>query len=148
MGLIDLIQNNPRISIIIFAFIVTSIVTVITYLMTDQKRMKEIKEKQKILKAEIKKHKHNPDKMMQLNKEMVEDMPEQLKLSMKPLLITIIPLIIFFGWLRSTYAITVIASTWLCPLVWKETIQSPVDLMKIFFLMLLNTFPLESILSL
>jgi uncharacterized membrane protein (DUF106 family) len=50
---------------------------------------------------------------MKLNKEMVEDMPEQLKLSMKPLLITIIPLLIFFGWMRSIFEGTPIASTWL-----------------------------------
>lgn len=131
MALMEMIQNNPRISLIIFAFIITAVITVITYFMTDQKRMKEIKERQKSLKAELKIHKNNPEKMMELNNKMMEDIPEQLRLSMKPMLITIIPLLIFFGWMRSTYATTAIASTWLWWYIGSSIIFS-ISLRKIF----------------
>ena len=50
--------------------------------------------------------------MMDLNKQMMEDMPEQMKHSFKPMLVTIIPLLILFAWLRGTFAETTIASTW------------------------------------
>ena len=112
MPLTELIQNNPRTAIIIFAFIVTLFITVVTHFMTDKKRMKEIKAKQKALRLEITKFKDNPAKMMELNNQMMEDMPEQLKHSFKPMLVTIIPLLILFGWLRATFAITSIEGTW------------------------------------
>ena len=113
MPLTELIQNNPRIAIIILSLIVTIFITTVTYFMTDRERMKEIKAKQKDLRLEIKKFKHDPAKMMELNKQMMEDMPEQLKHSFKPMLVTIIPLLILLGWLRATFADTVIASTWI-----------------------------------
>lgn len=103
---------NARISILILSLLVTLFITIITYYMTDRKRMKELRDKQKALRIEIKKHKDNPQKMMELNKQMIEDMPEQLKHSFKPMLITMIPIIIIFAWLRSTFALTVIAKTW------------------------------------
>lgn len=113
MPITELIQNNPRIAIIILSLIVTVFITTVTYFMTDRERMKEIKAKQKALRLEIKKFKHDPAKMMELNKQMMEDMPEQLKHSFKPMLVTIIPLLILLGWLRATFADTVIASTWI-----------------------------------
>ena len=112
MAITELIQNNPRISIIVLSFVVTLFITIVNYFMTDRKRMKEIKEKQKRLRAELKQFKDNPQKMMEINKQMMEDMPEQLKHSFKPMLVTIIPLIILFKWLRASFAITAIAGTW------------------------------------
>jgi len=112
MAIIDLIQNNPRIAIIILSFLVTLFITTVTYFMTDRERMKEIKDRQKELRKEMKQYKDNPEKMLEINKKLLEDMPEQLKHSMKPMLITFIPIILFFGWLRATFALTAIASTW------------------------------------
>ena len=113
MAIIDLIQGNPRIAIIILSFIVTVFITTISYFMTDRVRMKEIKDRQKELRKEMKNYKDNPEKMMEINQKMLEDMPEQLKHSMKPMMITFIPIIIFFGWMRATFALTAISSTWL-----------------------------------
>ena len=112
MTITELIQNNPRISIIVLAFIVTLFITIVNYFMTDRDRMKEIKEKQKRLRTELKQYKDNPQKMMEINKQMMEDMPEQLKHSFKPMLVTIIPLLILFKWLRATFLITSIAGSW------------------------------------
>ena len=112
MTITQLIQNNPRISIIILSFIVTLFITIVNYFMTDRNRMKEIKEKQKRLRVELKEFKDNPQKMMEINKQMMEDMPEQLKHSFKPMLVTIIPLLILFKWLRATFLITEIAGSW------------------------------------
>ena len=112
MAIIEIIQNYPRTSIIILSFAVTLFITIVNFFMVDKKRMREIREKQKMLREEMKKFRDNPQKMMELNKQMMEDMPEQLKHSFKPMLVTIIPLIILFKWLRTTFAITAIASTW------------------------------------
>jgi len=113
MAIIDLIQNNPRISILLISLLVTIFITVVRYYMTDRERMKEIRTKQKELRKEMKEYRSNPEKMMELNKKMLEDMPEQMKQSFKPMLITLIPILLIFGWMRATYAITDIASTWL-----------------------------------
>ena len=108
----ELIQNNPRISMIVISFLVTLFITIVTYFMTDKVRMKELRDKQKRLKEEIKKHRDNPQKMMELNKQMMEDMPEQLRHSFKPMLVTIIPMMLLWTWLKGVYTITPIASTW------------------------------------
>ncbi len=112
MVITEFIQTYPKSSIIILSFIVTLFITIVNYFMTDKKRMKEIKEKQKSLRLEMKKYRDNPGKMMEINKQMMEDLPEQLKHSFKPMLVTIIPLIIMFKWLRASFAVTAIASTW------------------------------------
>ena len=113
MAINDLIISNPRTSIIIISLIVTIFITVIRYYMTDRERMKEIKERQKELRKEMKEYRDNPEKMMEINKRMLEDMPEQMKMSFKPMLITLIPILLVFGWMKATYAVTDIASTWL-----------------------------------
>ena len=113
MPITELIQSSPRIAILILSLGVTLFITIVTYFMTDRVRMKEIKDKQKALRLEIKKFKHDPTKMMELNKQMMEDMPEQLKHSFKPMIVTMIPLLILLGWLRATFAETIIASTWI-----------------------------------
>ena len=109
----DFILTYPRISAVIFSFVATLFVTIVTYFVTDKDKMKEIKEKQKYLREEMKKHKGNPDKIMELNKQMFEHFPEQMKQSFKPLLITMIPLLFLFWWLRGTYATTALGNWWL-----------------------------------
>ena len=113
MAIVDLIQSNPRIGIIVLSFIVTFFITVVNYFMVDKEKMKEIRDRQKELRKEMKTVRDNPEKMMELNKKMLEDLPEQMKHSMKPMIVTIIPLLIFFGWLRGTFAETAIAGSWL-----------------------------------
>ena len=103
---------NARIVIVLLSLLVTIFITTVTYFMTDKERMKEIKAKQKALRKEIKQHRDNPTKMMELNKQMMEDMPEQMKHSFKPMLVTIVPLLILFAWLRGTFTESAIAGSW------------------------------------
>jgi uncharacterized membrane protein (DUF106 family) len=118
MAIGEFIQSNPRIAIIILAFLVTLAVTLINYFMVDKEKMKEIKARQKELRQEMKKYRDNPQKMMEINKKMLEDMPEQMKHSLKPMLITFIPLIILFKWLWSAYSVTPVATKFLFFPVW------------------------------
>lgn len=103
MTLNTFIQANPKISIIIFSLGVTIFMTIIRYFFTDRKAMREIKEKQKTIREEMKKHKDNPEKIMELNKQMMEHFPIQMKQSFKLMLITIVPMLLLLGWLRSTF---------------------------------------------
>jgi uncharacterized membrane protein (DUF106 family) len=81
--------------------------------MTDREKMKDIRMRQKKLRVEMKEHKNNPEKMMEINKQMLEDMPEQMKMNFKPMIVTMIPILIVFSWMRSTYALTSISGSWL-----------------------------------
>ncbi len=109
----EFIQNNPRIAMMIISLLVAVFTTVITYFLTDKEKMKELKQRQTDLRKEMKLYKDNPQKMMEINKKMLENLPEQMKMSLKPTLITMIPLLIMLAWLKSTFEITAIASSWI-----------------------------------
>lgn len=113
MVITEFIQTSPRISIIIISLIATIFITVIRYFMTDREKMKEIRERQKKLREEMKKFSSDPEKLVEINQKMLEDFPEQMKASFKPMIITLIPLLILFKWLLSAYSTTIIASTWI-----------------------------------
>ena len=124
MAITELVQQYPTISIIIFSILVTLFVTVVTYFMTDRERMRELREKQKRLQAEMKNHKNNPDKLMELQKEMMADLPEQMKHSFKPMLITLVPLLVLFAWLRGLYADTSLGVWWIAWYIGASMISS------------------------
>ena len=107
------IISNRKGSIVAISFLVTLFITVIRYYMTDREKMKDIRMRQKKLRVEMKEHKNNPEKMMEINKQMLEDMPEQMKMNFKPMIVTMIPILIVFSWMRSTYALTSISGSWL-----------------------------------
>lgn len=113
MPIIESIQTNPKTSIIIISFIATLLVTIVRYFMTDREKMREIRERQKKLREEMKKFKNNPEKMLEINQKMLEDFPEQMKQSFKPMIITLIPLLILFKWLLNIYSTTGLSGSWI-----------------------------------
>ena len=54
----------------------------------------------------MKQNKDNPQRMMEINKQMMEDFPTQMKQSFKTSLVTLVPLLLLFNWLRGVYATT------------------------------------------
>ena len=73
VAIIEWVMNYPHLAIILIAVIVTIFITFIRYFLTDRVKMKEIRERQKILRAEMKQFKHHPEKMMELNQKILED---------------------------------------------------------------------------
>jgi len=108
-----LVIANPKIAIIIISFIATLIVTTLSHFLMNKELMRSIKEKQKRLREEMKKFRDNPQKMMEINKQMMEDFPKQMKESMKISVVTLIPFLILFSWLKKIYILTPIASSWI-----------------------------------
>ena len=106
------IISNPKIGVIAIAVFISLIVTVANYFLMDKKRMREIKERQKVLQAELKKHKGNVDKEKEIGQELMSHAAETLRHSFKPMLITLIPIIFIFGWMRKLLVDTSIAGTW------------------------------------
>ena len=108
MTLTTLIQTYPIPSIILFSLIVSLAITLVNKAMVNQERLKELRKKQKDIQEEMKKHKDNPTKMMEMQKEMMGHMGESMKSSMLPMLVTFLPLILLFGWLRSVFSAEII----------------------------------------
>ncbi len=130
----SIIIGYPQVSIVVISFVITLLITIVSHFMTDKELMRGIKEKQKKLREEMKLHKENPQKMMEINKQMMEDFPTQMKQSMKISLVTLVPLLIFFGWLKNIFDQTAIASNW----IWWYIIAS-----LIFSLILRKWFKLD-----
>lgn len=109
----EFIATYPRISIIGFALLVSFLISVVNYFVLDKEKMRVIKERQKALQAEMKKHQGNPDKLMEINKEFMSHTMDMMRHSFKPMLITFIPIILLFGFMKTSFAETSLASSWL-----------------------------------
>lgn len=93
-----LLNLNLTWGMIILVFLITLAMTLIQKYATDQETLRELKKEQKILQEEAKKYKEHPEKLMEFQKKQMEFIPKTLKLSMRPIVITGIPLILFFRW--------------------------------------------------
>jgi len=107
----ELMISYPKESIVIFGFIVTLIMTLITKHTTDQNRMKELKKIQKSCQIKLKDNKGDSKKVEEINKQIMECTIEMMKHSFKPLFVTMIPILIFFWWIKGIY--TPILSGWI-----------------------------------
>ncbi len=96
---------HPAVAVALIAFILTVLTTLAYKLLTNQEKMKTMKEEQKMLQAEIKEQmkQKNHEKMMELQKLAMEKNLAYMKHSMWPMLITLVPLLIIFGWIRTTF---------------------------------------------
>lgn len=113
--MIELIQTYPRASIIFMALAISFLISLVNFFFLDKERMREIKAKQKSLNKEISQHRKegNHEKMMEIQKELIPMTMEMFKHSLKPMIITIIPILVFFAFIRNVYVDTAIASTWI-----------------------------------
>jgi uncharacterized membrane protein (DUF106 family) len=109
---VEWIQANPRIGILVISALISLFITLINYFVMDKEKMKKMKSRQKELNAQMKEHKHDQNKMVELQKEMMRHVGENFKHSFKPMLITIVPIIIVFGWVKNIFSETAIASSW------------------------------------
>ncbi len=114
MAFLDIITNNPRISIVLISLAVTFFISLVNYFILDKERIKEIKERQKSIQAQMKQHQKegSHQKVLELNKELMSHSMDMMRHTIKPMIITLIPILILFGFIRSTFNQTEIASTW------------------------------------
>ena len=99
-----ILQLKPFYAILLISFVLT-LVTVIAYkYLTNQTKMRALKKEMKDMQNDIKKYKNDPKKAMEVQKKAMEKNFEYMKHSMRPTLITFLPLIIIFGWLNSNMA--------------------------------------------
>lgn len=100
-----LLNWNLTLGMTIIVLLIAVIMTIIQKYATDQKTLREMKKEQKELQAEMKKVKAHPEKMMELQKKQFAFLPKMMKLSMRPIIYTSIPLILFFRWFMDYFTL-------------------------------------------
>ncbi len=103
---VELIQQHPHISILVMGLLVSFFVSLVQHFVLDKEKMREIKARQKAIQQEMKDHKDNPTKMMELQKEMMTHTMDTLKHSFKPTLITLVPLLLIFAFMNNILSST------------------------------------------
>lgn len=121
MFLVDFVNWSPLFSILIFSLIITFLLSLLYKILIDQKKFKELKEKQKELQEKIKQTKET-EKLAELQKELMRTSLESMKLTMKPTLITLFPLLLIFAGLKWLYTSAtnvgnIISWPWNLPLI-------------------------------
>lgn len=99
-----LLKLNPILAIIIISVSLSAIITILYKYLTDQNLMKSLREQSKAYQKEMKEHKNNPEKMMEIQKKSMEVTMKMMKQSFKPMLFTMIPILLIFGWLNAHLA--------------------------------------------
>ncbi len=89
---------NLTLGMLFVTMLISFLTTIVQKYATDQKTLKELRKEQKILQQEIKKYKHDPEKVLELQKKQFEFIPKTTKLSMRAILFTGIPFILLFRW--------------------------------------------------
>lgn len=89
---------NVNWGMVIISAAIVLCMTLIQKYTTDQETLRQIKKEQKILQAEMQKFKNHPEKLLELQKKQLEFIPKTMDITMRPLIYTVIPIILFFRW--------------------------------------------------
>lgn len=99
-----LLNWNINLGMITITFMITLIITLLHKYTTDQETLRKIKAEQKILQKEMQKYKNHPEKLLEFQKKQFEFIPKTFDITMKPLIYTSIPIILFFRWFSDYFS--------------------------------------------
>lgn len=99
-----LLSWNATFGMILFSAIITFLLTIIQKYTTDQETLRQIKKEQKVLQEEMKKVKDNPQKLLELQKKQLEFVPRTMDITIRPLMYTSVPIILFIRWFGDYFA--------------------------------------------
>ena len=103
MAINELLVSSPLVSLIVIAFAITLVITLVHKRYTNQGEMGELRERLKSLQGEMKENKDNEQRLVEIQKEVAVKNIEYMKHSFKPMFITFLPIIIIFWWIRKTF---------------------------------------------
>ena len=83
--------------------VITLVVTLAQKYATDQEALRELKKEQKDIQKQMKEFREHPEKLMELQKTQMKLFPKQMKLSMRAITFTGVPLILFFRWFQDFF---------------------------------------------
>lgn len=98
-----LLSWNLNLGMLIIVFIITLLTTLVQKYATDQKTLRELRTEQKEIQKQMNEFKNHPEKLMELQKRQFAMMPKQMKLSMRAIMYTGIPFILFFRWFNDYF---------------------------------------------
>jgi uncharacterized membrane protein (DUF106 family) len=98
-----LMDFNVSLGMIIVTAIITLGITLVQKYTTDQETLKALKDEQKIMQQEMKKYKEHPSKLMEMQKKQLEAIPKTFELTLRPLIFTAVPIILFFRWFNDYF---------------------------------------------
>lgn len=99
----EFVKNYPLISIMLFSLVITVISTLSQKYFTNQIKMKEVRTRSKEIQDKMKLHRNDIKKVNELNEELMKLSTESMKESFKLMFITLIPFLIIFKLLRDLY---------------------------------------------
>lgn len=99
-----LINFSPFWGVFILSLLISFIIVLVYKYFTNQAEMKRLKEEQKESQKRMKELKNNPEEMMKIQKEAMSKNLEYMKHSFKATFITILPIILIFGWMNAHLA--------------------------------------------
>lgn len=98
------IPYGLEIGMVLIVLVISLFTTLVQKYATDQKALKELRKEQKLLQKKSKEFKDHPEKMMEIQKEIMPLTMKTMKLSMRSILFTGIPFILFFRWFNDFFA--------------------------------------------
>ncbi len=101
--ILEFVRAYPWLFIVIVSLVISLVMTWLYKVMTNQEKMKEMKERQKEYKLKAKEIKNQPEKLLELQKEMMAHSADAMKDSMKIMLVTFVPIILIFSFLKGVY---------------------------------------------
>ena len=100
-----LLNWNTTFGMLIFIFFISLVLALAQKFGTDQEGLREIKKEQKLLQEGMKKYKDHPEKILELNRKQLEMIPKTFDITLKPLIYTFIPIILFFRWFNDYFTL-------------------------------------------
>jgi len=99
-----LLNWPPYLAIIFLSFVISLLIVIIYRFMTNQDEMKRLKGELKEYQKKMKATRDDPDKLMKIQKEAMSINMQYMSKSMKPTLITFLPILLLFGWMNAHFA--------------------------------------------
>jgi len=101
-----ILKTHMAVAIFIISFIVSFIITLANKLLVDQDRMHEIKQTVMEYNKKLQKARNDPDMLKRLEEEgqaVMEMQMEMMRMGLKPMIYTWVPIILIFAYLRHVY---------------------------------------------
>tara|TARA_Y100000310_G_scaffold336305_1_gene420455 strand:- start:1137 stop:1682 length:546 start_codon:yes stop_codon:yes gene_type:complete len=94
----SLLNWNTTYGMMFLVLIISLVIILFQKYGTDQETLRQIKKEQKEAQKEMKQYKNDPQKLLEMNKKQMEKMPQIFSITMRPLVYTFVPLVLFFRW--------------------------------------------------
>ncbi len=100
-----LLDYNINMGMLAITGIISLCLTIVQKYTVDNETLRKLKQEQKLLSQEMKKFRDHPEKLMELQKKQFEFLPKTFNLTLRPLVYTAIPIILFFRWFSDYFEV-------------------------------------------